>query len=248
VTGAVTFRGPEDSAALAVLLEQATAGELRRMAFAVPPGASWPLPLYELALLTAEYLSAHGTSGVEVVLVTPEEHPLALFGPTASGAVSELLASRGIAVETLAAARRFDRGSLILAGQGPLGVDACVALPQLEGPRLPGIPHDAKGFIPTDTYGRVEGLTEVYAAGDGTQFPLKQGGLASQQADAAASSIAAEAGAAVTPFKPVLRGLLLTGQVPRFLRADPRGARAQSESRSSSMRAAKGTGRGSDVR
>jgi sulfide:quinone oxidoreductase len=55
-----------------------------------------------------------------------------------------------------------------------------------------------------------------------TQFPLKQGGIASQQADAAAAAIAARSGAPVepTPFRPVLRGLLLTGMAPRYLRAE----------------------------
>jgi sulfide:quinone oxidoreductase len=91
---------------------------------------------------------------------------------------------------------------------------------------LPGVPHDDDGFVPTDEYGWVLGLNDVYAAGDLTQFPLKQGGTATQQADAAASSIAADAGAAVKPvaFRPVLRGLLLTGFVPRFLRAEATGA------------------------
>ncbi len=228
VAGALTFGGPQDSEALAALLDRATAGEIRRIVFAVPPGATWPLPLYELALLTTEYLAVHGISDAELLLVTPEEHPLALFGPTASSAVSELLEGRGIAVETLAVPTRFESGSLTLAGQGTVSADAVVALPRLEGPQLPGVPHDDDGFIPTDEYGRVVGLIDVYAAGDSTQFPLKQGGIAAQQADAAASSIAAEAGAAVTPepFKPVLRGLLLTGQAPRYLRAESTGPRS----------------------
>ena len=53
-----------------------------------------------------------------------------------------------------------------------------------------------------------------------TARPLKQGGLAAQQAEAAARSIAAWAGADVEPqpYEPVLRGLLLTGAAPRFLR------------------------------
>jgi sulfide:quinone oxidoreductase len=52
-----------------------------------------------------------------------------------------------------------------------------------------------------------------------TQFPLKQGGIATQQADVAAASIAAHAGADIEPhpFRPVLRGLLLTGMTPRYL-------------------------------
>ena len=70
--------------------------------------------------------------------------------------------------------------------------------------------------------GRVKDLDDVYAAGDGTSFPVKQGGLAAQMADAAASAIAAAAGASVepAPFDPVLRGLLLTGDQPEFLRAE----------------------------
>src|SRR6266571_1275745 len=228
VVGALTFRGPQDSAALSALLDQTAAGEIHRIAFAVPTGASWPLPLYELALLTAEYVSAHGTRGVEILFITPEDHPLALFGPAASEAVSELLASREIRVETSVAPVGFEEGVLRIVAERPIAVDAVVALPQLEGPRLPGVPHDEQGFVPTDEYGWVLGLTDVYAAGDLSQFPLKQGGTATQQADAAASSIAADAGASVKPepFRPVLRGLLLTGFVPRFLRAEATGARS----------------------
>jgi CBS domain-containing protein len=62
----------------------------------------------------------------------------------------------------------------------------------------------------------------VYAAGDITTFSVKQGGIAAQQADAAAEAIAADAGADVVPkpFRPVLRGLLLTGAQPRYLHGE----------------------------
>jgi sulfide:quinone oxidoreductase len=65
--------------------------------------------------------------------------------------------------------------------------------------------------------------TDVYAAGDATQFRPKQGGLAAQQADAVAAAIATDLGADTEPmpFRPVLRGLLLTGLTPRYLRSDP---------------------------
>ena len=43
------------------------------------------------------------------------------------------------------------------------------------------------------------GVPDVFAAGDATAEPVKQGGLATQQADAAAEAIAAEAGAADRP-------------------------------------------------
>ena len=220
VPGALTFRGPQDRAALADLLERVTAGKLRRLVFAVPATGSWPLPLYELALLAREYLADHLTRGVEVTVVTVEDRPLALFGEAASTAIAELLKLREIRVETTTAARSWADGTLSLEGGGTMPADAVVALPKLEGPPLSGIPQDECGFVATDEFGWVLGLTDVYAAGDLTQSPIKQGGLAAQQADSVATAIAADAGAPVrpAPYRPVLRGLLLTGLVPRFLR------------------------------
>ena len=229
VEGSLTFSGPESGAALSALLDRVAAGDVHRIAFAVPSGAMWPLPLYELALLTASYASDHGTRGVEVAIVTPEARPLAVFGPKASDAVAELLELREVAFEPSAAPHRFENGTLHVLPPRELPFDAVVALPRLEGLRIEGVPHDEHGFVPTDAYGVVRGLTDVYAAGDLTQFPLKQGGIATQQADAAATSIAADAGVGVRPdpFTPVLRGLLMTGFVPRFLRASPSGAHSE---------------------
>jgi sulfide:quinone oxidoreductase len=219
--GALTFRGPEDMAALAAFLERTAAGELRSLVFALPAGVTWPLPLYELALLTRTYLVDRGTMGVALTLVTPEEAPLAIFGPRASEAMGELLETRGIALRAQSTPGSFERGVLALAPAQQIQAEAVVALPRLEGPRLAGVPSDPDGFVPTDDYGRVGSEVDVYAAGDLTQFPLKQGGIATQQADVAAASIAARVGAEVEvePFRPVLRGLLLTGMVPRYLRA-----------------------------
>jgi sulfide:quinone oxidoreductase len=222
VAGALTFRGAQDGPALAALLDRATAGEVRRIAFVVPAAITWPLPLYELALLTAGYLSDRGTRGVEVLILTSEDRPLALFGVDASEAVAELLEIRGIELETGTAAIEWRDGLLKVAGRPAIDADAVVALPQLVGPALSGLPHDGSGFVPIDAHGRVPGIADVYAAGDSTQFPLKQGGIAAQQADAVAAAIASDLGAAVEPrpIRPVLRGLLLTGFVPRYLRSE----------------------------
>ena len=223
VPGALTFRGPQDGPALAALLEEVVDGRVRRLAFAVPAGATWPLPLYELALLTETYLADRGTMEVELTLVTPEEAPLAIFGRAASEALEELLAARGIDLRVRTTPVRFEDGVLRIAPSGTVDADAVVALPRAEGPFLSGMPSDAAGFVPTDQHGRALGLDDVYAAGDVTRFPVKQGGIATQQADAVAEAIAARAGAPVEPepFRPVLRGLLLTGLFPRFLRAEP---------------------------
>jgi sulfide:quinone oxidoreductase len=222
VQGALCFRGPNEAAALTQLLHDATAGKIDCMTFAVPAGASWTLPLYELALLARSYLVDEGAVGVSVAIVTPEDAPLALFGGTASDAVRELLEARGIELSVGTTPLAFADGGLSVAPTGILPTDRVVALPRLEGPRLAGVIHDANGFIPTDHHGQVADEIDVWAAGDATRFPLKQGGVAAQQADAAAEAIAARAGATFEPhpFRPVLRGLLLTGMAPRFLRAE----------------------------
>jgi sulfide:quinone oxidoreductase len=223
VAGAICFRGPGDAAALRQLLADAGSGTVERVTFAVPSGSTWPLPLYELALLTRSYLVDEGAVDVSVALVTPEDAPLGLFGHTASEAVAELLDARGIETSLSTAPLAFADGALSLAPGGVLETDRVVALPRLEGPRLAGVLHDTSGFIPTDEHAQVGDEIDIWAAGDVTTFPLKQGGVATQQADSAAEAIAARAGATLEPrpFRPVLRGLLLTGMVPRFLRAEP---------------------------
>ena len=220
--GALTFRGPEDGRALASLLDQALARKVRSLVFALPGGVSWPLPLYELAFLTQAWLEKRGVADVEVSIVTPEEAPLAVFGAEASEAVAGMLDTRGIAYRLGITPTRVDGRILRLAPDDRMAAGAVVALPRLVGPRLAGIVSDAGGFVPTDEHGRVGSEVDVYAAGDLTQYPLKQGGIAAQQADAAAAAIAAQAGAAVdpAPFRPVLRGLLLTGDRPSFLRTE----------------------------
>jgi sulfide:quinone oxidoreductase len=222
VAGALTFGGPQDGPALAALLEAAVTGSVRSIVFALPLETRWPLPLYELALLTGTYLKDRGTMGVAITLVTSEDAPLALFGAEASDAIRELLELRGIDLCLGAVPLRFEGGALQMAPEGAVEADRVVALPRFEGPRVPGIPCDRLGFVSTDEVGRLVSEEDIYAAGDMTQFPVKQGGIATQQADAAASAVAARAGAPVepTPFRPVLRGLLLTGMAPRYLRAE----------------------------
>jgi sulfide:quinone oxidoreductase len=220
VPGALTFRGPADSERFRQLLAEVVAGQVERIVFAVPWGAVWSLPLYELALMTAAYLGERKLERVELALVTPEDEPLQLFGRAGSEAVRELLEERGIAVQTGACAVEFADGELQLVPEGHIAADRVVALPRLRGPRIDGLPQTVEGFLSVDAHSQVHGLSDVFAAGDVTSFPVKQGGIATQQADAAAEMIAATAGADITPqpFRPVLRGLLLTGRQPRYLR------------------------------
>jgi sulfide:quinone oxidoreductase len=218
--GALTFRGPADGERFGGLLRELEEGLVSRIVFVVPWGAAWPLPAYELALMTARRASAVGRE-VEVSLVTPEAEPLHLFGRTASNAVSDLLAEAGIEFVGGAEALELGDGRLVLAG-GEVPADRVVALPRLHGARIDGIAQTSEGFIPVDEHCEALGAERVFAAGDITSFPIKQGGIAAQQAVVAAEAIAVLAGATLVPcpFRPVLRGLLLTGSEPRYLRRD----------------------------
>jgi sulfide:quinone oxidoreductase len=219
---ALTFRGREDVGALRDVLEELATGRARSVALTLPSERMWTLPIYELALMTAAHLRERGASA-QVSLVTPEEEPLELFGPAAARAIEPMLRARGVWLRTSSRPAMVRGKALVLAGGSELYFDRVITLPKLEGPRLMGLPHDQHGFIPVDAHGLVSGLDDVYAAGDITAFPLKQGGLAAQQADAVAEAIAAGLGATLTarPFSPVLRGLLITGGAPLYLRAEP---------------------------
>jgi sulfide:quinone oxidoreductase len=222
---ALTFGGPGDEERMHGLVQDVEGGYARRLAFVVPAGNTWPLPLYELALMLAERAYEMGQAP-ELHLVTPEDRPLAVFGREASDAVAELLDGAGVRVTSSVHAELLEPRVLRFAPGGErLEVDRVVTLPLLEGPHVDGLPADRQGFIPVDRRGAVAGVPRVFAAGDATTFPVKQGGLACQQADAAAEAIAALAGAEIDPepFSPVLRGVLLTERRASFLRRDAGG-------------------------
>jgi sulfide:quinone oxidoreductase len=233
VPGALTLRGPGYTSRFGTLLRALGERRVRSVVFAVPLGVAWPLPLFELALMTSAHVKEKGLRDVTLSFVTPEDEPLELFGPEASAAVRQLFEERGVELHTDRCPVAFEDGRLTLIPHGaePIRADRAVTLPQLHGPRIAGLPQDPDGFIPVDRFGRVTGEPDVYAAGDVTGFPIKQGGLATQQADAAAEAIAARAGAELTPtpFRPVLRALMLTGGPPRYLRAEVSGGRGADE-------------------
>jgi sulfide:quinone oxidoreductase len=222
---ALTF-DDADPVELNGLLADIEGGYVSSIALVIPPAGSWPLPIYELALLLAKYTDAVGFADTPIHLVTPEAAPLELFGAEASAAVADLLERHGVTLHAGSSAT-IDRGGQIRLEPGDrhLEVQRIVALPVVVGRAIAGVPSDDDGFIPVDEHSRVEGLQGVYAVGDDANFPIKQGGLATQQADAAAKDICADAGAPVArdPFRPVLRGMLLTGGQPRFLRGDAEG-------------------------
>ncbi len=217
-----TFFADGEPRSLHRIVRELEEGTTRRIAFVVPPGHGWSLPLYELALLSAARARDMGIDDAQLTLVTPEETPLALFHGAGSAAVAERLRRAGVAFVGGSYAHDYDGRTLTLTpGDRTLATECAVALPTLSGPAIAGVPSDADGFLHADEQGRVPGLDDVYAIGDATTFAIKQGGVAAQRADLAATLIARSAGARVPApsTRPLLRAVLLDGDGPLYLRA-----------------------------
>jgi sulfide:quinone oxidoreductase len=234
--GTIPFAGPRDVLAIREAIQGLRPGRRQVIAFVAPSGVAWTLPLYELALMTSRYGRDRGLD-LHIEVVTRESDPLDVFGPAASTEVSQRLASAGISVRTATFSEEYDEGALWLELEGPLEADLVIALPRLRGPSVPGLPDAPQGFVAVDRYGRVRGVAGVWAVGDMTTRPLRQGGLAAQQADVAAADIAANIAGVdvpVRPYEPRLQGMLLTGDDPVYLERRP-GAPSRSEASSKAL-------------
>jgi sulfide:quinone oxidoreductase len=220
---AVAFDDAHASRVYDEVVRDVESGDALSVAFVVPEGPVYPLPVYELALMTAAAARRAGVARPRLNIVTPEPIALAAFGTSAGVVVSGLLATAGIRVYASATAYVPGAHELLIQPHGvELSADRIVAMARIAGPQIPGLAAGAHGFIPIDSQCRVPGTEgRVFAAGDATTFPVKHGGLGAQQADAAAAAIAllAGAGGPLPPFQPEIRGKLLTGGEPLYLSA-----------------------------
>jgi sulfide:quinone oxidoreductase len=222
IPGAVTFRGPLNAGAVEGVLDRAAREPQLRLVFAAPAGATWALPLYELALMSSVFLRERNVAEPNITVVTGETQPLEALGAEAADAVRAALQHHDVEVVTGTVPEVATEGGLWLRGGGLVDADVVVALGEVVGPRIAGLPHDDAGFIPVDEHGRVRGCDDVFAAGDATSFPVKHGSLATQQADAVAEMIAVRVGDApsAAPFHPVVHAMLLAGDAPLYISAD----------------------------
>jgi sulfide:quinone oxidoreductase len=205
------------------LVQDVEEGYTHSMAVVLPAPLPWPFPGYELALMASERAWDMQTE-LDITLLTPERMALEVFGNQVSRSVSDLLAERHIEIVTSAYCEIPQSQEVVVhPGGRTLHVDRIVALPRLRGPAVDGLTSDGGGFLPVDEFGQVRDAPRVWAAGDATDVPIKQGGVAAQLADVAARSIAEVAGAPVQPqpFSPSIEGVLMTGGTPRYLRARP---------------------------
>jgi sulfide:quinone oxidoreductase len=216
VEGATTWWPGGDADSYGGLLQDIDEGYAKQIAIVVPPGAVWPLPAYELALMTAGEARAMGHRDVRVTVVTPERTPLSLFGEEASRAVAEELRWAGVELRT----------GTVVEHASELDVQRVFAVPRIVGPMIAGLPMNEEGFMLAADDGLVQNCEHTWAAGDGIASPVKFGGLATHQARVAAAAIARAAGATGVPDpgEPVLHGRLLVGKRLRRLSGDAAGA------------------------
>lgn len=232
VPGATTFWGVTDEHDVNRVIGGLRSGEIKRLAFTMSGVENWALPMYELALLAHHEAESTGNDDAELTIVTPEDSPLQVFGRRASELTASFLAERGIQLVTGSRPVRFEEGRLETVPGESRRFDAVISLPRLQGRQIRGAPHDPDGFIPIDDHCRVLGQDRLFAVGDVTSFPVKQGGIATQQADVIAEAIAAERGVDLDPrpFDPMLRGVLWTGAEPRYLQGWIGGGHGESSS------------------
>jgi sulfide:quinone oxidoreductase len=220
VEGATTWWPGGDPETYGGLLRDIDEGYAKRVVIAVPPGAVWPLPAYELALMTAGQAVDMGHDDVRITVVTPERVALSLFGEEASAAVTEELRDAGVELKTGVVARP-DKDGLVLEPSGErIEAHRVFAVPRIVGPMIAGLPADEEGFIVAGDDARVKGCERTWAAGDAVVSPIKFGGLATHQARRAAAAIARLAGVddAPDPGEPVIHGRLMVGRRTRRLR------------------------------
>lgn len=212
VPGATPYWGSGGNKAVTDALATLRDKNAPKVVVTMPDGGTWPLPIYELALL----ITAELDSDASMTVVTPEKAPLELFGNAATEKVAALLRDRNVETILETAPAEYRDGALVTTDGRQIGADLAVTIPTLTGHRIPGLPYDEQGFIPVDDFGQIDQHSREFAAGDVTSFPVKFGGLATEQADAVAAAIAAAAwdAPAPEPFKPVYRGTLLTAEGP----------------------------------
>jgi sulfide:quinone oxidoreductase len=193
-------------------------GYVKSVAFVLPHWPAWPVPLYELALMTAARVRSMRLDA-QLTLITPEGRPLKAFGQAAGEAIVRLLAQAGIELHAGVVAR-VPAAQLVTFGETRLRAERIVTLPKITGPAVAGIAAGSGWFVPIDERCLVQDTSgRVFAAGDATDFAVKHGGIAAQQADTAAAGIAhlAGIGERPPPLQPVIRGMLLTGDRPLYL-------------------------------
>jgi sulfide:quinone oxidoreductase len=217
----ITFGTRGSLEKLKEIVAEIDAGSIANVVFAAPAGPVWALPTFEFALQCADRAERQSGQQIVIAVVTPESAPLEVLGPENSAIAAQLCAEFGIVLHLDATLESYDGTTARLSDGSSIPVDRAFALPRLTGRAPKGLLTNEDGFLHVDEDQLVEGTKNVYAVGDVTDFRVKQGGLASEQADAAVSAIESTLGDrdSPVPFSREIEALLLTANRRVAMRA-----------------------------
>jgi NADH dehydrogenase FAD-containing subunit len=173
---------------------RAREGVRQRVVFAVARHNRYALPLYEVALMLDTWLRREGVrEQFELCFATDEASFVESAGPRMHEVIEREFAERGIEARAAQRVVEVRAHEASFAGGSVERFDLLVtAPPHRAALSFDGLPADGHGFVRVQSATRqVLGHPEIYAPGDGGDFPLKDGFLALLQADAAAHHIAA---------------------------------------------------------
>jgi sulfide:quinone oxidoreductase len=178
------------------------------------PGAMRGGPMFEFLFIIDTLLRKRGRRpGFQIVFFSPAARPGARLGERAVDGLLAEMKGRGIATKLGRKILRFEPRKVVTESD-EIEADLILFMPGLTGPDWlaeSGLPLSAGGMVKADAMCRVEGMPNVWVAGDAGSFPgpdwmPKQAHQADLQAIAVAANIAAiEAGLAPSyRFKPEL--------------------------------------------
>ena len=174
---ALTWTPDTDDEVYGGLLRDIEEGYSTKIAFVIPLGVPWPLPAYELALMTAWDAHGMGIDGLHITIYTPENAPLddlrrRLHGGAARGPRGRRHPGRDRRVRHRALRRNArDRPRRAAARRQPRRRPAACG----RSARLPASPTTHAASSAATEHGQAHGSATVWAAGDAIAFPDKAG-------------------------------------------------------------------------
>lgn len=181
-------------AAYQQLVEKTCAGERQRVVFLVPPACQWAGPLYEMAFMLETWFQwKEVRANVDISFITSEQAFMSAFGHQMHDVIEEAFEQRQIEGHTNVPIAEVGPSSLMTEDGTRIPYDLLVAAPAFKSTTTwPHLPMTAEGFLKTELASRqVLDYPDIYAVGDGADYPVKQAFLALLQADAAAEHLAA---------------------------------------------------------
>jgi len=196
-----TIWSPEKMTQLGIRLDQlkerARRGSSEKVLFLVPPNNKCSGPLYEIVFMLETWARSEGfRDRLDITYSTYEGSFIQAFGPRLHEVVTEQFDERGIhghtnevVTEVTGDAVRYSDGTV-------RDFDLLISFPPyIAAVPYPGLPADDRGFLKTQLETRqVIDFEDIYAPGDGGDFPVKQAFLAFLQADAVAEHISMKFG------------------------------------------------------